>query len=279
MSLRDQYLDWPSEVSIETFAKCNAACTFCPYPTLERIGTKMPDEMIERIIHELRDHPGEFMIAPFKVNEPFLDKRMLPLCRMINDVLPKAWLRLFSNGSTLTAANIAGVAALDRVVHMWVSLNEHEAGAYRDLMGLDFDRTCANLDSLHKAVGVGDFRHPVVVSKVRALNERDDAFVAFCNARWPLFKTFLIKRDSWTGYTVAEGGPVPAKYCGRWFDVNIMATGKVALCCMDGAGSHAIGDLNTQSLFEVYNQREQRDRRLNMLSRLNAGSPCSGCNY
>ena len=37
-ALRQQYLDYPSFVTIETQALCNAACDFCPYPVLQRQG-------------------------------------------------------------------------------------------------------------------------------------------------------------------------------------------------------------------------------------------------
>ena len=279
MDFRQSYLDWPAEVSIETFSKCNASCSFCPYPTLDRIGTKMSDEMIGRIIDELKDHPAEFIISPFKVNEPFLDKRLLPICRKINTELPHAYLRLFTNGSALTAEHIRGVAALERVYHLWISLNDHDPVQYHETMGLNFERTAANLDALHSVKENGHFPHPVVVSKVRESNGRDADFLEYVRGRWPLFGTHLIKRDSWTGYTQDEGGPVPDTHCQRWFELNIMADGKVALCCMDGTGEHSIGDLNTHSLFEVYNQRPQRERRLKLLSRKAAGSPCAGCNY
>lgn len=280
-SLRAFYLDWPAEVSIETFAKCNAACTFCPYTTLDRIGAKMPDEMIDRIIEELKDHPGAFMVSPFKVNEPFLDKRLLPICRKINAELPNAHLRLFTNGSALTEAHIAGVHALERVVHLWCSLNEHEAGAYKDLMGLDFERTCANLDRLHTAKANGLFRHDVMISKVREgepPTERDWAFARFVQGRWPLFGVHLIKKDGWLGYVEPGSGEIPDASCGRWFELSITATGIVSTCCMDGEAAYPIGDLNTQSLFEVYNSREWRINRLKMWSRKNV-TPCSRCTY
>src|SRR5262249_27338104 len=35
---RRPYLDYPQEVHIETLAMCNATCTFCPYPTMDRQG-------------------------------------------------------------------------------------------------------------------------------------------------------------------------------------------------------------------------------------------------
>ena len=43
------YLDYPREVTIETLALCNAACEFCPYPDLERQGTRMSDALVEKI--------------------------------------------------------------------------------------------------------------------------------------------------------------------------------------------------------------------------------------
>ena len=44
------YLKYPPLVHIETFTKCNADCSFCPYSSLERLGTKMPDNLISKII-------------------------------------------------------------------------------------------------------------------------------------------------------------------------------------------------------------------------------------
>jgi hypothetical protein len=278
--LRDFYLDWPHEVSIETFTKCNARCNFCPSPVLERTGTKMADDLIDAIIEELKDHPWPFMLSPFKVNEPFLDKRLIPICRKVNERLPKAHLRLFTNGSALTQRNMEEVAGLERVVHLWISLNEHEAGPYRELMGLDFERTCTNLDTLHALKAAGGFGHDVVVSKVREAHEptdRDLAFCAFVNARWPLFSNHLIKRDGWLGYVEPGSPEIPDTGCGRWFELSIMATGKVSLCCMDGTGEHSIGDIR-DGVFAVYNAPHWRERRAKSLSRREI-HPCSTCTY
>lgn len=280
MKLREHYLDWPYEISLETFAKCNAACTFCPYTTLERIGTKMPDELIDAIIEELKDHPHPFLISPFKVNEPFLDKRLIPICRKINAELPNAILRLFSNGSALTEKHIDEVATLNRVTHLWISLNEYEADAYKATMGLDFNRTVANLDLLHSKKAAGTFPFEVMISRVRQAlipNEADRAFSRFVYDRWPLFKVHLIKRDSWLGFTEPNDSEVPDEPCGRWFELSVMATGKVSLCCMDSSGEFSIGDIK-DGVFATYNAPHWRERRLKMLSRKGI-NPCSTCNY
>ncbi|MGY2880906.1 sulfatase maturation enzyme AslB (radical SAM superfamily) [Thermostichus sp. OS-CIW-33] len=68
------YIDFPAHVHLETMARCNAACNFCPYSSLERKGAKMDDSLIEKIVNDLKDIPRlhRFQLSPFKVNEPLL---------------------------------------------------------------------------------------------------------------------------------------------------------------------------------------------------------------
>ena len=269
--LRENYHSQPNEVSLETQAVCNASCTFCPYTTLERIGTKMPDALIDRLIGEMAEWQHPFYFSPFKVSDPLLDVRLLPICRKVNERVPKAAIRIFTNGSALTAKHMDGIAGLERVAHLWVSLNTHRPVEYRALMGLDFDRTARNLDRLHER----DFPHPVVVSRVGP----DEDFVKYVGWRWPKFRIGVIKRDAWIDFTNADSDEVPDAPCGRWWELNITATGRAALCCMDSVGTHGFGDVNTQSLLEIYNHPTLRNWRDQALSRRVVGTPCSTCTY
>lgn len=272
-TLWSNYLDQPCEVSIETLAQCNARCTFCPYPTLERIGARMPDELIHRLIDEMAAFERPFFCSFFKVNEPLLDKRFIPLCERFNRLVPHARLRVFTNASPLTEAKEDGIAALQNVEHLWVSLNECDPQRYESIMGLQWERTAANLDRLHARE---DFPHPVWLSKVGI--ERAQEFVDYCAKRWPKFKPFVIKQDAWIDYTTADKPEVPDKPCSRWFELNVMATGKVALCCMDGTGEFEIGDVTGSTLLDVYNAPHWRVRRERMMSRQGI-YPCNQCAY
>lgn len=275
--LRANYLDQPYEVSIETLALCNAACTFCPYPTLERKGTRLPDEVIEALIEEMSHWPTPFYISPFKVNEPFLDKRLTPLCHTINKRIPKAMLRLFSNGSPLTFHKLIELDCLSNIAHLWISLNSHDSAEYQALMSLDFENTATKLDTLHGMVRNGDFRHPVVLSKVTTSFD-ESAFQMYCTNRWPLFQVCLIKRDGWLGYVPPMDATIPDSPCARWFELSILATGVVSLCCMDGKGEFSIGNIHTNTLHDIYNAPLWRDRRERMISRREI-HPCSTCTY
>lgn len=277
---RSPYMDYPLEVHIETQAVCNAACGFCPYPRLERLGTQMDDALIDRILGDLEAIPRElpFSLAPFKVNEPLLDRRIYGLCREINRRLPNARLRLFTNGSPLTDANIERIAGIERLQHLWISLNEHEAERYRATMGLPLERTLNRLDRLHAEAVAGRFPHPVIVSRVRSRDAADDSFAAFVQERYPRFGISLLPHASWAGQVAGgEEKPAPPTACARWFELSIMADGKVALCCMDGEGRHVIGDARTEPLLEIYNRPAYRRLREGAATRLDAGEPCAGC--
>jgi hypothetical protein len=271
-SVLTDYLDQPRELSLETFAKCNAACTFCPYPTLDRIGTKMSDDLIESVMEQMEVWDKPFNFAPFKVNEPFLDKRVLPLCADFNRRIPHAWLRLFTNGSTLTDANVDKIEELERVTHLWVSLNDHRPVEYFNLMGLDFDRTARNLDRLHSRA----FPHPVVLSTVGYPNE---SFRRYCFHRWPKFQSTALKKDAWIDFTDPQITTVPDLPCWRWWELNIMADGRASRCCMDSDGTHGVGDIKKQTLLEIYNAPAWRERRVKLTSRKQTNDVCSTCTY
>src|SRR3954469_20205557 len=138
-AMQQQFMDYPIEVSVETMALCNARCTFCPYPTLDRKGEKMSDELLNKLVDEMISWDREMYFSPFKLSEPLLDKRLIPLCERINKASDKIALRIFSNGSALTPANIDAVAKLERVACLWVSLNEYRPEEYEKLMGLKFE--------------------------------------------------------------------------------------------------------------------------------------------
>lgn len=274
--MREDFIDYPMEVSIETMALCNARCTFCPYPTIERKGEKMPDELLNRLVDEMIGWQRPTYLSPFKLSEPFLDKRVLPLCERIVKATPFIGFRLFSNGSTLTPENIERVANLERVASLWVSLNEYRAAEYEQLMGLNFEQTAKKLDYLHSI----DFPHAVMLSTVGFPNED---FRRYCFDRWPKFQSMAIKKDSWLGFTDAQVTEVPDKPCSRWFELSITASGLVSHCCMHSGEEkqYYIGDVNKQTMLEVYNSEFWRERRDKLLSRkqLDNRSPCNRCTY
>lgn len=291
-ALRARYLQQPFEVSLETLALCNARCTFCPYPTMKRIGAELSLPTIVDLLTQMTIWEEPFYISPFKVNEPLLDSRLRKICGLIVTMLPRAKIRLFTNGSPLVNSQLDWIQALPvpRLQHLWVSLNSTDPDEYTALMGIKYETTAKRLDTLHVRVAQGAFNHPVVLSRVLQSSRRDFAlsfddgaasdrrFFEDAAERWPLFSLHPIKRDGWLGYVEPTEDQVPSSGCGRWFELNIMATGVASLCCMDGEGEYSIGDVKQSRLLQLYNQPHLLARREFALNRKGI-NPCERCTY
>ena len=264
------YMDQPAEVALETISLCNAKCTFCPYPTLERKGEKMSGWLLDKLIEEMMDFKVPFFFSPFKVNEPLLDKRFYDICRTV-EAATLAHLRIFTNGAALIQRRIDEIASLERVHHVCVSLNSVIPEEYEALMSMPFERTAKRLDNLHSQ----DFPYPVMLTCVGYPNR---TFTQYCRNRWPKFRPQVVPKASWLGYTESQAEEVPDLPCHRWHELSVMSSGIVSLCCQDGEGAFPIGDLNKQTLLEVYNEPEYRERREKQLSRLEI-DVCKTCTY
>lgn len=277
---KSPYVDYPLYVSLETRTICNASCSFCPYPGLDRIGTEMSDDLVDKVIRELADIPRhvEFRIAPFKVSDPFTEPRLFPIIEKINRQLPNASIDLYSNGASLTPGKLEQLKQIKNFQFLNISLNEHRPEVYEKLMGLKFDRTVARLEMLHTELVAQRLPFGVVVSKVCDY-ETDEQFREWVRTHFPRFTVHTHRRSDWVGQVDLDSQQVPDIGCAMWFGLSIMSTGVAALCCMDGKGEHPIGDVSRQHILEVYNSPAFRVARLNQTSRLTAGQPCSQCTF
>jgi len=273
-------INYPAHVHLETMAKCNAACSFCPYPTLDRQGAVMEDELIEKVVNDLCDIPRlhTFQLSPFKVNEPFLDNRLIDLLALFNTRLPNACITLTSNASPITEKKLAQLAAFSRIGYLWISFNDHRKVEYEQSMQLPYERTIERLEMIHKAKADQRLSIRVVLSRVSDGSSADREFAVWVKTRFPLFDVSLLPRGGWIGQVNGPANSPPAVGCSRWFDVSITATGVVAHCCMDGKAEFPIGNVRHEHVLEIYNKADFRRLRAKLNTRLEA-DPCRRCGF
>ncbi|MCR9257284.1 MAG: SPASM domain-containing protein [Alphaproteobacteria bacterium] len=280
---RKKYLEYPHFVHLETITACNADCTFCPYSQLDRIGVRMPDSLIEKIVDDLSQIPSDIpiQIAPYKVSDPFLEKRLIWIIRLIQEKVPNASVSLITNGSAMTEKKLHELAALRNVRKITVSLNDHRPDVYEDLMKIPFGRTIDRLKTLQSFMRGHDTGFTATVSRISDGTSADDEFLAFCKDNFPDLSRMVAPRNDWISQVATDttAQSVPALPCKRWFEVSITSTGEVALCCMDGHGEWPVGDVKEQSVLDIYNQPRLRALREKIRSRTNAAAPCNSCTY
>ncbi len=279
---RSHYADYPRVVHLETITICNATCTFCPYVDLERIGTRMSDELIQKVLTDLTEIPQnvKFVLNPFKISDPFLEKRLPAIIEEAYGRMPNVSIVLATNGSALTEKNARKLEAVaKRPVPISISVNEYQADTYKQVMGLDFERTVANVRTLHDLAERGEFTQPVSVGRVSSNPQDDAAFMAWARQNFPKFGVVIKGAGNWIGDVASRTRDLVMPLgCVHWFGVSIMATGKLALCCMDAKGVVELGNVKDRSVLELYNAPELRRFRDGMKTRRD-GAPCSSCTY
>ena len=242
----------------------------------------MPDTLIEKIINDLTAIPTSvpFNLLPYKVNEPFLDKRLPDVLETVNDRLPNATISLFSNGSAFTKSNLNRIASIQNIQQLVISLNEYKPGAYFELMRMPLARTLDKLQLLHGLVVSETMRHPITINRVMDGTVTDAQFLEWGKATFPAFQTTLSLRKDWNGQVDERTTfqTAPKLPCRRWFDLSIMATGSTTMCCMDGKGEWPIGDANENQLLDIYNAPEHKAIRTNATTRHEVDS-CRTCTY
>lgn len=282
-------IDYPETVTIETFMKCNAKCSFCPYPdmveTSPRAGTRMSEELFAKIINDLTDIPStfKFKMNLSRVNEPLLDHRLFDFMDLIQDKLPHAFLFMPSNGSTLTEKNIRNLGRYKNFKKLMVSLNYRDKATYEKVMGISFDRTVANLDKLHAIRKAEEIEFTTVLSAVMDAGEVWNDFQTWCQNRYPLFVVDRYPPTNWFGMTKNDAEPVITQPsgCKDWYQIHILADGTEAQCCYDAEGKFGHGNALDMHVLDLYNKEWQRKLRRTGAVRQSELSPafCQSCTY
>ena len=270
-------MEFPRLVAVETTNRCNAKCVFCPNNALARDKGAMDQALFEKIIDDCRAFPLE-AIEPFIQGEPFSDPDILDRMRLIRARLPKTKLRLYTNGYAMSPKQIDAMAGLG-IDHLYVSLNTLDPEKYRDVMGLPIERTLRNLDHLTTAGRAERVARRITFRMTRfgdTTLEEQDAFERYCRER--RVRSMIVGLFNYKG-DIHSDLPVPRYGCEHVSRLDVLASGRVTLCCMDQDGEYGWADLNETSVLDAYHHaRAAFYRAMHRTGRRSEVEPCGSCN-
>lgn len=275
----DTWLNHPYSISLETYSKCNAACTFCPYPQLDRINKKLSDEVVYRIIDELSESVHPHHISMARINEPLLDVRFFDFTSCINKKLPNTGISLFSNGSTLHDKMINKLLSVKNLDYMVISLNDHRPAEYEASMKISFEKTMRRVRSLHERKSLGEIPFPIGLTRVGDGTTADQDFLKWAKKEFPKFGAQCLHQFEWVGGVAGVpymGGARAG--CSQWFSLQINADGSESFCCIDSGSIDGGLNINTASVAEMYNQPWRRTLRERVMKRTEVRE-CATCTH
>jgi radical SAM protein with 4Fe4S-binding SPASM domain len=265
------------EIQIETITTCNARCHFCIYKDhQERWGKSMDMDLWRKIIDDVGAIPTIFALKPLGLGEPLLDQRLEERIEYARGKVD--FIYIFTNGILLTPERSKSLrdAGMNTII---VSLNATNSEQHEKVMGVKgkYNLVCSNIEA---AIALG---LDVEVHTVWNGDQFDKIDAFNFHSRWGNVSTgghgFVVIEGNWAGDNRVIRPWKPNTHCFRaTTQINVLWDGRVSTCCQDLLGRMIFGNLNTQTIREVYNSEAYtKFREDHYYDRADKYTICAGC--
>jgi radical SAM protein with 4Fe4S-binding SPASM domain len=254
----------PVKIQFESATSCNAKCKFCPRYDMTRPKGEMSDELFHKIIQDSKEFKHA-EIVPFLNGEPFIFSRIWEWLDYMKDL--KVY--LFTNAELI---DVDRIVKYTNIRYICCSVNAATKETYDKIMrGPDFNKVISNVQELIKKAPF-----PVYVSMVITEDNKHE---------WKLFKKTWGKNHifgefkNWGGarHDATERSGTRKLCLIALKTMSILWDGRVVACCMDYDGKLILGDVNKQSLMEIYHQSKWfRNKHRSLDFNI---EPCKNCNH
>jgi MoaA/NifB/PqqE/SkfB family radical SAM enzyme len=253
------HLPLPSMMMIENTNLCNAECVMCPRELLSRKRGFMDFGLFEKIIREVSGLKRKPVTHLHGFGEPMLDQ-LLPERIRLAKACGIKHTYIVSNASLLSPEMSRKIidAGLDKMKISFYGTNEE---SYNNTMKrLDFKVTFQNVKDFLRIRKEMKRRHPRLILQYLP-TETNQARTDEFRALWEP----LIDKQAGDCLNVATlhnyGGGRAYNRMGKkivsvcyfpWTSMSVLWDGRVVTCCMDSNGVQVLGDLNSQTVKEVW---------------------------
>ena len=248
-----------SAVYFEVRSKCNSSCAFCAASVQneKREDKLMPFTLYTKVINQLKDMDYSGKIAYHVNNDPLIFPNLIKFVSYASKNLPKAWIQIMTNGRAL-------------------SVKKSE-----ELIQAGINDLTINIYKFHP-----HDKQPKTITKIQ--NEIIPKYYQpnqIKEEEWPNINVIKYKKNNFFIFKLyhrnvneilsSRGGTDPNKkfkptksrgFCEHTLvQFNISADGKVSKCCADFDFSDAMGNVNSQSLIEIWNSNRFNHVRQSLL--------------
>jgi organic radical activating enzyme len=266
-------------LQVETTNHCNARCIFCAHGQIEEHGT-MSDGLYTRILSDAaRLDPPPHTFIPMLTGEPFLDPRIVDRIKEARAALARSEIHLYTNGSRLTEEVIRELATVTDF-RLNISANGASRETRKRLTGLDdYDYVARMIDLVDASRiphTVSLVQHPSITPEEEAaFNHVWGQITASSSCRTP----FVFQHLNFAGLTSRGEGNNFVRCIHATSHMTVLYDGRVNLCCMDPLGRKIFGDLNEETVAEVWwSEVRQRYVTLHEEGRGTECEVCRDCN-
>jgi len=287
----------PFVVFIEPTNLCNLRCVFCPTSDkdlLRKVGRPagtMPMKLFEKIVKDLTkfESPSK-IIHLYKDGEPLLHRNLIDMLTLLKQARVTERIRLKTNGTLLNPA--FNERLVDTGIDwIGISVEAVSAAGYLKVSGveLDYEKFIDNIRDLFQRR-----RQCEIYAKIVDVNlsqeDKDKFFHDFtpisdyCAIENLMGLSYSDSKDFMLGTTpdTQDGLPlVEKRVCPYpFYALSVNFNGSVSVCCADWAHQTVVGDVNKNSLKEIWHgSRMYAFRKMHLEHRRCANRACGNCHY
>ncbi|CAA7618731.1 putative Radical SAM domain protein [Magnetospirillum sp. LM-5] len=248
---------FPNQVLLETSSFCQLQCVMCARQFNPRKWGKMDDALAKRIIDEVMEKAPWVRMWFCYFGEPLVSRK-LGLYERIRYAKAKGLKRAAIN----TNGNLLDDETLDRLmeagldeIYIGIDATTKETYEQKVRIGGNFDVLMRNI---HRAIERSQGRLQISVQfAVLDVNQHEvEDFKAYWS-NYPV-QIYVRPKMTWINYLSDEiHADMTKRHACAWiFDsINVNEDGRVPYCINDWEGKHVHGDLNNESIFDVWQNK------------------------
>lgn len=299
-SLAEKLEEWPGALLMDATNRCNAKCSWCPNPDLTDLGT-MDMGLFQKIAADYFSRPGRISFGTF--GEPLMDKLLPRRIEYLQRFSNLQKIEVLTNGYFLNSKIIP--VLIENRVAVDISLDELEKDTFENVKKMSFDVTRDGVLALLEANSQTSNPAPINIriKTLRTMEEtlnnpffqRISDYDCSINltpitdniiSNWAgkfdnqtFFKTHDIQTNEGSQFNHKEFNRTNNSPCTQlWKWMVIYWDGSVVLCCADMFNQSSLGNLQRQSISEIWNGTEFASARKKMVERKRFDIPlCTDC--
>lgn len=281
----NKYKKSPYSLRIENTNICNGQCFMCPYPIMKRKKGIMSKELYKKIINQAVDLNIQY-INLHNFGEPLADKDFAWRVKYAKE---KGIKRVSTNtNGTLMTQKIAKEIIDSGLDELYISLDASTKKTYQKIrIGLNYDHLLKNIRYFLKLKKQLKLTKPKIILDFLEFDLNKTETTKFINKWKGVVDNVCIsqihdwsnKKEINTGLTIKNYVEYSHSPCRLPFtEMLINWDGTVSLCCQDIEGEVILGDVNKDSISNIWkNKKYQKIRQNHLEINTNNLKLCQNC--
>ncbi|MEM3394010.1 MAG: SPASM domain-containing protein [Candidatus Methanomethylicia archaeon] len=270
----------PIFVKIENTNLCNAKCLYCPHKYLKRKKGFMKKELFKKIVDECVNWKiKEIHLCNF--GEPLLDKEIVDKIKYIKKFKIKTV--IFTNGSLLNK-NISKKIMEAGLDELWISYDGFSKKHFEKYRyPLKYEVVKKNIENVIRIKEKWNFKTKIILQPVFDKTKMNIKYLYNFKKLWlgKVDRINIQKIHDWHG-TINNNvffNRLNSKiFCLDAFQyMTINWDGTVVPCCLDYEAEHIMGDVNKQTLRDIWFGKKFKRFRKTLIENINSIEMCKNC--